>query len=542
MTKAEVSETVDYCIVGAGPAGCVLANRLCADGRHRILLLEAGPTDWHPYIHVPAAGLTLYNDARFNWLYQSAPEPGLMGRSVTVSQGRVLGGSSTINGMLHVRGQREDFDGWRDAGCDGWGYDAMLPYFERAERYLGQAGNGEGRGRGGLHPVSDFTDVHPLTRAFLKAAEEQGSAINADLNGPRREGVALYQQNRKGHFRSQPAQTYLRQARSRPNLRVLTGAHCTGVTFDGNRAGGVTYRRDGTDHRVIVRREVILSAGTVRTPQILTLSGVGDPAALNALGIPVVSGLEGVGQNLKDHFLTRIAQRLQGIATLNERTRGSNFLWQILRYAVTARGLLTTGAGTAIDIFRSRPDSRHADAALLFAPGSYVRAGVLEDEPGMTLGVWPSHPESRGAITVQSREAAEPPVIRFNYLDAEADRATVIAGLRRGRAIFASQAFARWSVYETRPGAQAATDDDLLSFAREAGTPGYHLVGTCRMGTDRRSVVDPSLRVHGVQGLRVMDASVMPNCTVANPNATIVAMAERAADLILGKTSLPETK
>lgn len=536
MKKNTAELVVDYCIVGAGPAGCVLANRLSANGLNRVLLLEAGSRDWHPYIHIPAAGLTLYNDARFNWLYHSAAEPGLNGRVLTVSQGKVLGGSSSINGMLHVRGQPEDFDGWREAGCAGWGYADMLPYFRKAEDYLGHAGQ-DGRGHGGLHPVSDFTDVHPLTQAFLEGAREQGSRINLDLNGPVREGAALYQQNRKGRFRSQPAQTYLRQAKQRQNLEVLTGAHCTGVTFEGTTATGVTYQKAGRAYSVQARKEVILSAGTVRTPQLLLLSGIGSPAELARHGIPVVAPLEGVGQNLKDHFMVRIAQRLRGIQTLNERARGPNLLWNALPYLFAAKGLLTMGAGTAVDIFRSRPDSVVADGLLLFAPGSYVRAGVLEDHPGMTAGCWPSHPESSGAVTLTSRHSADAPEIRFNYLDAEKDRATVLAGIRRGRAIFASKAFAKWNVAETKPGSEAQSDDELLDFARQEGTSGYHLVGTARMGADRNAVVDHSLRVRGVTRLRVMDASVLPNCTVANPNATIVAMAERAADLILGKAS-----
>ena len=528
--RAEI--TTDYVIVGAGPAGCVLANRLSVGGRSRVVLLEAGPRDWHPYIHIPAAGLTLYNDARFNWLYPSASEPGLNGRALTVSQGKVLGGSSTINGMLHVRGQREDFDGW---GVPGWGYDDLLPYFQRAEAYLGSSGT-EGRGRSGPHPVSDFTDLHPLTSAFLKAAEAQGSKVNADLNGPRREGVARYQQNRKRHFRSQPAQTYLRQARHRGNLRVETGALCTGLTFDGARATGVTFERDGKVTHVAARTEVILCAGTVRTPQLLQLAGIGAPDDLRALGLPVRIDASEVGSNLRDHFMVRVAQRLQGIVTLNERTRPARLPWQVLRYVFTARGLLTTGAGTALDIFRALPDSRHPDAALLFAPGSYQRAGVLEDHPGMTIGCWPSHPLSTGTITLASGAAQDAPVIRFNYLDAERDRRTMVAGIRRARAIMASEAFAPWRVVETKPGPDVQTDDEILGFAREEATSGYHLVGTCRMGTDAASVVDPSLNVRGVQGLRVMDASVLPNNTVANPNASIVAMAERAADVILGMT------
>jgi choline dehydrogenase len=375
-----------------------------------------------------------------------------------------------------------------------------------------------------------------LTRAFLRAAEALGSRYNPDINGAVREGVALYQQNRKGRFRSQPAQSYLRAARRRGNVTVLTNALCTGVGFDGKQVASVGYRRGGINHTVKVRGEVILSAGTVRTPQLLQLSGIGDRKALNGMNIPIVSALGGVGRNLRDHFMVRIGQRLRGIVTLNERTRGANLLWQILRYTFAGQGLLTMGAGTAADIFRSRPESKHADALLLFAPGSYLRPGVLEDHPGMTVGCWPSHPESQGSVTVRSPDAAQPPDIRFNYLDEEVDQAIVIAGIRRARAIFAHEAFAEWSVAETKPGREVQTDDEILGFARQEGGPGYHLVGTCKMGVDSASVVDPELKVRGVAGLRVVDASVMPNCTVGNPNASIVAMAERASDLILGKT------
>ncbi|MDI6028797.1 GMC family oxidoreductase N-terminal domain-containing protein [Corticibacterium sp. UT-5YL-CI-8] len=530
--RNEMDDVADYCVVGAGPAGCVVASRLTESGAHKVVLLEAGPRDWHPYIHIPATCLFLQSDKRFNWLYQSEPEFGTTDRVFKLSQGRVLGGSSSINGMLHVRGQAEDFNQWAQAGCRGWSYEDVIPYFRKAETYNGRDETGL-RGRSGPHAVSDFLNVHPLTQAFVEAAQETGLPLNPDMNGASREGVAFYQQNRKGRFRGQPAQTYLRQARGRANLDVRTEAVCTRILFEGHKAVGVEYVQGGVVRTIRARREVILSAGAIKTPHLLQLSGIGDPEHLGGLGVEPLVARPSVGRNLRDHFQLRVGHRVKDMVTLNERTRGLSIVKETLKYAFLGTGVLTMGAGTAAIFFRSREGLAAPDAQLIFAPGSFAAPGVLEKEPGMTIGAWPSRPESQGTVLARTANALEQPAIAPNYLTAQEDRRVVIECVRKIREIFASPAMSRWSVRETFPGPDVNGPDEVLEFAKNRGTSGLHFVGTCRMGSDDAAVVDPELRVRGVKGLRVVDASVMPNCTVGNTNASVVMIGEKASDLIL---------
>lgn len=532
-TSETETETVDYCIVGGGPAGCVLASRLSENGRNSVMLLEAGPRDWHPFMHIPAGFIFVYRDRRFNWQYESEPDPELGNRSLILTQGKVLGGSSSINGMLHVRGQREEFDQWAQSGCSGWSYDELLPYFIKAESYHGAARSPTARrGFHGPHVVSDAPSIHPLSQAFVDGAQELGMSFNEDMNGATREGTSYFQHNRDGRFRSQPAQTYLRAARKRPNLQVKVEATGTKILFEGTRAVGVSYVQGGQHKKVMARKEVILSAGVFKSPHLLQLSGIGDPDVLRDIGITPLVANRSVGRNLRDHFLLSVVQRAQGIATFNERARGLTLVKEVLKYAFLGSGMLTLGTGTAACFFRSRPGLSAPDAQLMFAPGSYASPGVLEKEPGMSIGLWPSHPQSHGTVFARNANPLEPPSIRLNYLSAEEDQRVVVECVRLSRAIFASRAMAPWSVREISPGRDVRTDDEVIAYARQNGRSGMHFAGTCRMGSDAGAVVDPQLRVKGVSGLRVVDASVMPNCTVGNINATVVAMAERAADLI----------
>lgn len=534
MKQAE-TETVDYCIVGSGAAGCVLANRLSENGRFSVLLLEAGRRDTHPFIHIPAAFMFVYNDNRHNWRYESEPEPSLNNRTLLITQGKVLGGSSSINGMLHVRGQREDFDQWAQSGCRGWSYDEVLPYYLKAETYHGKSrSDAELRGFAGPQGVSDAADVHPLTQAFVAGAQEIGFPFNPDMNGATRDGAAFFQHNRRGRFRSQPAQTYLRAARGRSNLRIEVEAVATRLLFDGTRATGVSYLQGGQSKTVFVRKEVILSAGVFKSPQLLQLSGIGDPDHLRDIGVTPVAANRAVGGNLRDHFLMTVVQRVKGIATLNERSRGLRLIKELLKYVFLADGALTLGTGSAGAFFRSRPDLAAPDAQLMFVPGSYGPVpGILEDQPGMSIGFWPSHPQSHGTVLARSADPRDPPKIQTNFLSADDDCRVVVECVKKSRGIFASRAMSRWSVAEVRPGTEARNDDEIVAYARQYGRSGMHLAGTCRMGGDNGAVLDPSLRVRGVSALRVVDASVMPNCTVGNINATVVAIAEKAADMIL---------
>lgn len=515
----------DYCIVGGGAAGCVLAARLSEDPSVKVLLIEAGPRDWHPFIHIPATCLFLQHDERFNWLDSTVPQAFLDGRKVKVPQGRVIGGSGSINGMIHIRPQPADLDGW---ATRGWRYDELLPLMVGSETY---AGTGELRGRNGPLPVTDFSVIHPLTRSFVDACTSHGIPFNPDLNGHSRTGVAFLQQNRKGRFRAQTAQSYLRGARKRPNLTIVTGALCRRILFEGRRAVGVVVAVDGAERVFRAGREVILSAGALRSPQILQCSGVGPAALVSALGVQTVADLPAVGENLRDHFLVRVAHRVKGITTINERTRGLSIVGEVLKYAAFGTGMLTMGAGAAVAILPNRPGGT-PNVQISFAPGSFAGPGKLEAEPGMTAGAWLSPGESRGTIRAATANTADNPLVDPNFLSDERDRQDIVSCMRLVRSIFAEPALARWSVGETFPGASVESDTELLAFAKERGASGYHFSGTCRMGDDAGSVVDGRLRVRGLEGLRVVDASVMPAPPIGNAHATVVLVAEKGAKMI----------
>ncbi|MFV0493414.1 MAG: GMC family oxidoreductase [Pseudorhodobacter sp.] len=517
----------DFCIVGGGSAGCVVAARLTENPGFKVIVLEAGPRDWHPFVHIPAACLFLQHDPRFNWLDQTIAQTNLGGREIRIPQGRLLGGSGSINGMLHVRPQVSDIDGW---GTEGWSYDDLMKVGIQAEDF---SEGGPLRGEGGPHPVTGFVSTHLLAHAFVTACEGVGIPFNPDMNGPDRGGAAFFQQNRKGRFRSQPAQSYLRRARGRANLHILTGAICRKVMFEGRRATGVVYFRDGREYRLRVRREVILSAGALRSPQILQVSGIGNPAELARIGVPVVAGRNAVGRNLRDHFLLRLSHRVGGVETINERARGFALLRELAHYVFRGGGALTMGAGAAAAIIPSGLFGKVPDLQLSFAPGSFAGPGRLEKTPGMTIGGWLSPARSKGTVMARSADTRDRPLIDPNYLDDPVDRAGIIACTRMIRRIFDQPALKRWSLGETFPGPETGNgEDEILGFARQSGASGYHFAGTCRMGDDPDSVVDGRLRVRDVQGLRVIDASVMPLPPIGNAHATVVMTAEKGARIV----------
>lgn len=517
----------DYCIVGGGAAGCVLASRLSEDPGIRVILLEAGPADWHPFVHIPAACLFLQHDRRFNWLDKTEPQQHLDGRQIKLPQGRLLGGSGSINGMLHVRPQRSDIDSWNTSG---WTYDDVLPVLMRSEVF---AQDGELRGKDGVHPVTHFSDVHPLTRSFIEACGSAGIAFNSDMNGPERQGAAFFQQNRRGRFRSQTAQTYLRKARRRSNLEVMTGAVCKRVLFQGTKAVGVLVEQGGQQRTISVRHEVVLSAGALRSPQILHRSGIGEPQHLASIGVPVVAARDQVGRNLRDHFLLRVAHRVAGIGTINERTRGVSVVREVLRFMVKGEGMLTMGAGAAAAILPSGLSGATPDIQLSFAPGSFAGPGRLESEPGMTIGGWVSPGKSLGTVMARSADPHESPAIDPNYLSHPSDLDGIIACVRAIRRIFEQPALKRWSTGETYPGPDVSDNvAEILAFAKERGASGYHFAGTCSMGDDQHAVVDNRLRVRGVDSLRVIDASVMPAPPIGNAHASVVMVAEMGAALM----------
>ena len=525
----------DYCIVGAGAAGCVVADRLSESGRDRVLVLEAGPSDWHPYIHVPATFLQLVRDPRFSWYFQMEPEPELKGRAQRAPQGKVLGGGSSINGMVYVRGQASEYDDWVRKGCTGWGYDDVLPYFKKIERYA--EGDDFYRGRNGPVSVTGAGEIHLLTRSFVAAGIELGFPANKDFNGSARDGIGVVQNNRNGRFRSGAAQTYLARAKRRANVQIETHALARRILFEGRRAIGVEFSRGGKVLRVRARREVILSCGAIKSPHLLQLSGIGPAAVLAAAGIPVMHELPGVGQDLRDHLFVRIAHRVRGTQSMNERTRGWRLFAELAKYVIAGRGIMANATTSGGLFCRSRPELASPDIYVAFTPGSYAEQLKLEGEPGMAISVIQSHPESAGSIRAKTANPEDDPAIQPNYLNAEIDRQTVVAGLRVARKLFAAPSLAQWSAHETKPGPSATTDEDLLDFARSAGTPGLHFSTSCRMGLDALAVVAPDLKVHGLEGLRVIDASVMAGCSSGNTHAPVLMIGEKGAAMILEERS-----
>jgi choline dehydrogenase len=525
----------DYVIVGAGSAGCVLANRLTEDPNTRVVLIEAGGRDWHPMIHIPAGYMKLLDHPTLTWGYKADPESGLNGREIPYPRGKVLGGSSSINGMIYIRGQPEDFDHWGQLGNRGWSWDDVLPWFKKAENWEGPADTIHGKG--GPQFTSRTRDQPLLCQAAVEAGKQMGWTFRNDVNDlPPGFGdhIGWVQQTRGGRFRASTARSYLRPAVKRPNLQVVTNALVHRVLFDGQRAVGVAFSRDGKQERADAAGEVILSAGAIGSPHILQLSGVGDPAHLGRAGIPVQHELRGVGQNFQDHFLARVSVNVKDAPTLNEKSRGAGLVGEIMRYVLTGRGLLTYGASLVAASVKVLPESATPDVQALFASASYAPGPKrrLADTPGMTSGVWQMRPLSRGHVEARSPRPEDQPSINPRYMDDERDRRAIVGGLRLVRKWLQAPALAPYVVAETLPGPDVQTDDEFVAYARQTGTTVFHASCSCRMGPDVMSVVDDRLRVHGLQGLRVIDASVMPAVTSTNTNAPTIMIAEKGAAMV----------
>ena len=525
----------DYIVVGAGSAGAVVANRLSADPRNKVLLLEAGPAS-HPWSRVPIGFAKLINNPAANWLYASEPEANTKGRKLPVPRGRMLGGSSAINGLAFVRGQAQDFDTWAQMGNQGWAYENVLPFFKRMESYEG-GGDDAFRGRDGPIRVTDPQPREPLFAALIKAAGEVGIAHNPDYNGARQDGIAMSQASIAGGRRMSTAHCYLDPIRKRPNLHIETDALGEALLLDGKRCVGVRYAVGGASREARAAREVVVSGGSINSPQLLELSGIGQPERLRALGIEVRHALPGVGENLRDHYAprTRWAIGAKGI-TYNDTGRGLGLVNQALRYAFLRQGMLAMVAAPMRAFVRSRDGLDAPDLLLGWVP-MLTEAGPtgprIAKQSGVTCYAHPMRPESKGHIHITSVDPRRPPAINFNFLSSPVDAELTARAIRIARAVMTAPAMAPLQVTEMAPGRDRTTDEEIIDWVKGAAETTYHPVGTCKMGSDAQAVVDARLRVHGIAGLRVADASIMPTLTSGNTNAPAIMIGEKAADMVL---------
>jgi len=524
----------DYVIIGGGSAGCVLANRLSEDPRTRVLLIEAGPRRSTLWINMPAGVSRVFFPGRRNWGYFTEPEPELHGRRIYAPRGKVLGGSSAINGMIYIRGQAVDYDAWRQAGNDGWGWDDVLPYFRKSEHR--EAGGDEYHGSDGPLWVSDSTVRHPICDAYIAAGMALGLPRNDDANGASQEGIGYLQYTIRNGRRHSTAASFVEPVAGRANLTIETGAMVERIEIVDKRARAVHYRKGGTPCRAEAGREVVLAAGGINSPQLLMLSGVGPAEDLRGHGIAVAHDLPGVGRNLQDHFYVHNTWNTVAGGSWNAELRGWRSIAHGIRWLTTRTGMLTMGSSQACAFVRVLPGSDRPDFQINFRPVSwdFSRAGRLDigRVPAVTASSCQLRPHSRGHIRLRSARPGDAPAIQPNYLADPSDKIAVIAGFRMMRSLFTAEPLKAMVVSEHQPGSECQSDDEILEHIRASANSMHHWTGTCKMGSDPLAVVDARLRVHGIEGLRVIDASIMPLVVSGNTNAPTIMIAEKGADMI----------
>lgn len=538
------ADTFDYVVVGGGTAGSIMVNRLSADGAS-VCLLEAGPKDRHPFIHIPAGYIKNIYSPKLTWGFKSKPNSATANRSFALPQGRVLGGSSSINGLNYVRGQAADYDNWAQMGNIGWSYAEVLPYFKRSERRIGPSDDAV-RGREGELPITDLDLIHPICEAFIEGAAQMGIPRNPDYNSGDQAGTGYFQRTVHKGYRFSAAKAFLRPARKRPNVDIRTNAQAAEILFDGSRASGVRYHQGKQGNSTIevrARREVILCAGALNTPKLLQLSGIGPADILGDLGIKVRLDLRGVGNNLRDHYGVRMVSTLKDVKTFNSMAQGLPLGFEIAKWLLGRPSLLSVSPSLAHLFWKSSDALKTPDLEYVMTPASFREGtvGLLDKVPGMTVGVWQMRPESHGYVRPVSQNPFDPPEINPNYLSDPRDQQVLLRSIHLGRKLMTTTPLQPWLTGQTNPDQNLQSDDELLDWARREGITVYHMIGTARMGPDEDpgAVVDSQLRVRGLQGLRVADASVMPVMPSGNTNAPTMMIAEKAADMILGKTLTP---